>query len=98
MLKDKIEEFVKKMPKVELHLHLEGAIPPEVLFNFIRKCGSDEIKILKDLEKKFIYSDFDNFLKMWNWKNTFIKKEEHFEVIAYEAGFTIFPMAIMARL
>lgn len=79
-----MEEFIKKMPKVELHIHLEGAIPPEVLFNFIRESGSNEIKTIKDLEEKFIYSDFDNFIRMWTWKNTFIKKEKDFETIAYE--------------
>ena len=29
---DKIDQFVREMPKVELHLHLEGAIPIETLF------------------------------------------------------------------
>ena len=34
---EKTEQFVAEIPKVELHIHLEGAIPLELLLDFIRR-------------------------------------------------------------
>jgi len=73
------------MPKIELHLHLEGAIPLPILLNFIQKRGKDtSIKNLQDLKKRLIYSNFAQFIKVWLWKNSFITKYEDFEEVAYQ--------------
>jgi adenosine deaminase len=81
---DKIEKFTIEIPKVELHLHLEGAIPIETLFNLIQRQGKEpSIKTLDDLRKKLAYTNFAHFIEVWSWKNTFIKEEKDFEEIAY---------------
>lgn len=81
-----IEQIVAEIPKVELHLHLEGAIPLETLFQFIqRKEPNSSIKSLDDLRRKLTYTDFAHFLELWVWKNTFITDEGDFEEIAYQA-------------
>lgn len=80
-----IEQFILEIPKAELHLHLEGAIPLEILFDFIqRRGGEPSIKNLDDLRRKLIYTDFAHFIDLWVWKNTFIKEEKDFEEIAYQ--------------
>src|SRR5262245_37482790 len=33
--------WFERLPKVELHLHLEGAIPLEALWELVRKYGGD---------------------------------------------------------
>lgn len=82
---DKLEQFVMEIPKVELHLHLEGVIPLETLFNLIRREGKEpSIKNIDDLRKKLTYTDFAHFIEVWTWKNTFIKEERDFEEIAYQ--------------
>jgi len=76
-------EFYKNMPKIELHLHLEGAIPYEALFTLIQKYGGDkEIKSPEDLTKKFIFRDFPHFIELWVWKNQFLREYEDFRFIA----------------
>lgn len=81
----KSKEFIKKMPKTELHLHLEGAIPVDFLFKLIKRDRSNpSIKTPDDLKEVFKYKDFDHFIITWGWKNSFIKKEEDFLEIAYE--------------
>lgn len=81
----KIEQFVGEIPKVELHLHLEGAIPLETLLGFIqREEREPSIRTLDDLRRKLTYADFSHFIEMWTWKNTFIKEEKDFEQIAYQ--------------
>lgn len=74
--------FIRDLPKVELHLHLEGAIPLSTLLQIIHKYGSKDFISYNELEKKFEYSDFSHFLDIWAWKNTFIREYEDFELIA----------------
>lgn len=76
------------IPKVENHLHLEGAIPPETLWQLIQKYGGDEsVRSLCQLEEKFKYRDFNHFIEMWTWKNQFIREYDDFVLIA-EAVFS----------
>ena len=34
---NKIVEFIKKIPKAELHLHIEGSLEPELMFKLARR-------------------------------------------------------------
>jgi adenosine deaminase len=77
-------QIIIDMPKVEIHLHLEGAFTFDFLFNLIEKYGSDpEVKTPLDLQNKFIFRDFKHFLDLWFWKNQFFKEPEDFEECAY---------------
>lgn len=69
---------------MELHLHLEGAIPHETLLGQIRRKGTEpSIRTVDDLRRRLTYTDFPSFIDRWIWKNTFIKDEHDFEEIAY---------------
>ncbi|MBU7018273.1 MAG: adenosine deaminase [Theionarchaea archaeon] len=81
---DEVLEFMKAIPKVELHLHMEGAIPLETLFNFIQRGGDPSINTIEDLQKNLTYTDFEHFIDVWIWKNTYIKQEKDFEDISYQ--------------
>jgi adenosine deaminase len=64
---------------------MEGAIPLETIFSFMKRKEMDSsIASIQDLKKRFIYTDFEHFIEMWIWKNTFITEEKDFEIIAYE--------------
>jgi adenosine deaminase len=83
VIPDTLEQFVNKIPKVELHLHLEGAIPLQTLFGLVQ--GKDlSINTLDDLQKRFTYTDFEHFIETWIWKNAFITDEKDFEDIVYQ--------------
>jgi len=80
-----LERLVATIPKVELHLHVEGAIPFETLLRLIhKKEPGSPIKTLEDLQEKFRYTDFPHFLEIWRWKDSFITDEGDFEEIAYQ--------------
>jgi len=82
---DKLAQFMREIPKVELHLHLEGAIPLPTLLNFIQKRNKNtSIKNLKDLKRHLTYSNFTQFIKVWLWKNSFITEYEDFEELSYQ--------------
>ena len=76
-------EHYAGLPKVELHLHLEGAIPLEALWTLMGKYGGDpEVPDRAALAQRFAYQDFAHFLRVWNWKNQFIREVEDFTLIA----------------
>jgi adenosine deaminase len=77
------QHWFDRLPKLELHLHLEGAIPLETLWELIQKYGGEpEIPNLAALEKQFEYRGFDHFLEVWSWKNRFLREYEDFTFVA----------------
>lgn len=75
--------WLERVPKVELHIHLEGAIPYPVLWELVNKYGGDPVvKTLQALNDKFVFRDFPHFLETWGWKNGFIREYDDFELIA----------------
>jgi adenosine deaminase len=71
------------LPKVELHVHLEGAIPHEALWELIQKYGGDaSVPDLASLKQRFQYRSFAQFIETWSWKNQFLREYEDFTFIA----------------
>lgn len=78
-------EFIRLMPKVELHLHLEGAFTFTTLLSLINKYGGDSrVRSLSDLKDRFAYRDFPQFIETWNWKNQFFRVPGDFELSTFE--------------
>jgi adenosine deaminase len=74
--------WLERLPKVELHLHLEGAIPHVALWELIRKYGGDpRVPTLASLPRYFTYRDFPDFIDKWIWKQGFLREEADFELI-----------------
>ncbi len=77
-------QIIKVMPKVEIHLHLEGAFTFEFLYSLIDKYGGDpKVTDPADLKKMFEFKNFSHFLDLWFWKNQFFKGPEDFEKCSY---------------
>jgi adenosine deaminase len=61
-----IEEFIIQMPKVELHVHLEGSVRPPTLLNLAKRNNvalpADD---LRGLRKWYSFRDFDHFLDIY---------------------------------
>jgi adenosine deaminase len=75
--------WYKNVPKVELHVHLEGAIPPEALFELIKKYGGDLlVPDSASLARRFEYKSFPEFIEAWTWKNQFLREYEDFAYIS----------------
>ena len=75
--------WFESIPKVELHLHIEGAIPLPALWTLVEKYGGDEsVPTIDALYKKFTFRDFPHFIETWIWKNNFLLEYEDFTFIA----------------
>jgi adenosine deaminase len=76
-------DWFERVPKVELHVHLEGAIPLDTLWTLVLKYGGDPaVPDREALGRAFAYRDFPHFLETWVWKNRFLREYEDFTFIA----------------
>jgi adenosine deaminase len=79
---NELGKALRLLPKVEIHLHIEGAIPIPSLWELVSKYGGGDVRSLTDLEERFRYRDFPHFLSTWTWKNGFLREYEDFTFIA----------------
>ena len=65
------------MPKVELHLHLEGAAPPAFIAGLAREKSIDISEIF-DKNGNYAYRDFEHFLRVYEAACTTLTGPEEF--------------------
>lgn len=78
-----LERFLLHMPKVELHVHLEGAMHPAVLLELARRNGvelpaTDEA----GLARWFRFRDFEHFVQVYLTCSRALKNPEDFQLLA----------------
>jgi adenosine deaminase len=84
---DSTYDWFDRVPKVELRLHLEGAIPLPATWALVQKYGGDPaLPDLAALERRFVYRDFPHFIATWIWRNQFLREYEDFTFIAEAAA------------
>jgi adenosine deaminase len=84
-ISSKAQQFLTEIPKIELHLHIEGAIPMQTLLDLAKRDGKGRtLKTVNDLRRKLTFRDFPHFIELWTWMTTLVKEESDFEEIAYQ--------------
>jgi adenosine deaminase len=80
-----IEHFITKMPKVELHVHLEGSVRPETLLKLAdRHHVSLPADDVAGLRKWYTFRDFDHFIEIYMTISSCLRTAEDIELIARE--------------
>jgi len=80
-------EFAQRMPKAELHIHLEGSILPRTLLrlaqrNHVSLPADDEI----GLSELYRFRNFDQFLDTYLMITKCLRITDDYRLIAYEYG------------
>jgi aminodeoxyfutalosine deaminase len=61
-----VDDVLLRMPKTELHLHLEGTVSPETLWELAGRAGvplpADSPEALR---ATYVFETFDTFVKLW---------------------------------
>ena len=74
-----IVEFIKKTPKTELHLHIEGTLEPKQMFEMAKK---NNIKIpfknIEEVKAAYKFENLESFLKIYYEGSKVLLKEEDF--------------------
>jgi len=78
-----LKDWIAGLPKVELHVHLEGAIPAEALWELVKKYDTKgEYRSFDQIAARYAFRDFPHFIETWNWKSGFISEYDDFTMIA----------------
>lgn len=82
-----LDRFVQQMPKVELHLHLEGSIQPATLLDLARKNRVEPLAAdLAGIAERFHYRSLQEFLGVYMACVRVLVDGSDFERLAYELG------------
>jgi adenosine deaminase len=87
MVKQRLHRFAEAMPKVELHIHLEGSIRPETALTLARRHNrtlpADDVAGLREW---FCFRDFRHFIDVYLALSDLLRTPEDFEFIVIELG------------
>jgi adenosine deaminase len=61
-----VEGFIERLPKAELHIHIEGALEPELMFELARRNGLRlSFKSVDHLRQAYEFVDLQSFLQLY---------------------------------
>ena len=77
-----IVEFIKKVPKTELHLHIEGTLEPTQMFELAKKNNiSIPFKNIQEVKAAYSFSNLESFLKIYyEGAKVLIKEKDFFDL------------------
>lgn len=75
-------DWLRKLPKAELHLHLEGTIAPETLVALSQRHDADPLT-LAAAQALYNYADFPGFLQAFKAVTERLRTPEDYELITY---------------
>src|SRR5579863_2332086 len=79
---DDIQAFIRRLPKAELHLHLEGTIAPATLVELSRRHDAAPIT-LAEAEALYQFSDFTGFIEAFKAVTRQLIHAEDYELAAW---------------
>ena len=85
-----IEEFIRSIPKAELHLHIEGSLEPELKFELAARNGIElPYASVEEMRAGYDFDDLSSFLAQYY---------EGMSVLSGEADFHELAMAYFTRV
>jgi adenosine deaminase/aminodeoxyfutalosine deaminase len=77
-----IEEFIRRLPKAELHLHLEGTITPATLVELSARHDAHPMT-LAEAESHYRFDDFTSFIEGFKAVTRRLVTPEDYELVAW---------------
>lgn len=82
-----LHKFARDIPKVELHVHLEGAIRPATLLELARRNRVElPAQNVEELREFYQFRDFAHFIEVYNAITSCLCTPDDYNLIAYEFG------------
>jgi len=74
-----MEQLIRGIPKAELHLHIEGSLEPELMFELAERNGVDlPYSSVEEIRAAYEFSDLQSFLDIYYAGAGVLQKTEDF--------------------
>jgi adenosine deaminase len=77
------DEYLRRVPKVELHCHFEGTVRPQTFADLAKKHGVE--LPTQDADKLYDYDSIYEFLKIFAMVSSTLRDQEDFARAAFES-------------
>src|SRR4051794_36093816 len=79
-----LTELLRAMPKAELHIHIEGSLEPELIFEMAKRNGvAIPYASVEDLRKAYAFTNLQSFLDIYYAGASVLLKEQDFHDMAW---------------
>ncbi|HJV75213.1 MAG TPA: adenosine deaminase [Noviherbaspirillum sp.] len=79
-----LRTLVQQMPKAELHMHIEGSLEPELIFELARRNGVTlKYASVEDLRRAYAFTDLQSFLDIYYAGASVLLTEQDFYDMAW---------------
>lgn len=80
-----MHEFLRDLPKVELHLHIEGSLEPELMFALAQRNGIElPYTTVQEAKDAYHFNDLQGFLNLYFQGMSVLRNEEDFYDLAMD--------------
>ena len=81
--RERLPELLRAMPKAELHIHIEGSLEPELIFELAKKNGvALAYPSVEALRAAYAFTDLQSFLDIYYAGASVLLHESDFEAMA----------------
>jgi adenine deaminase len=81
---DRLPELLRRMPKAELHIHIEGSLEPELIFALAQRNGvSIPYASVEELRRAYAFTDLQSFLDIYYAGASVLLEEQDFFDMAW---------------
>jgi adenosine deaminase len=81
---ERLPELLARMPKAELHIHIEGSLEPELIFALAARNGVQlPYASVEELRKAYAFSNLQSFLDIYYAGASVLRKEQDFFDMAW---------------
>ncbi len=81
---DRLPELLRGMPKAELHIHIEGSLEPELIFQMARRNGVTlPHASVDDLRRAYAFTNLQSFLDIYYAGASVLLTEQDFHDMAW---------------
>jgi adenosine deaminase len=79
-----VDAYLRGLPKAELHLHIEGTLEPELLFELARRNGVDlRFRTVEALRAAYRFTDLQSFLDIYYEGAGVLRTEQDFHDLTW---------------
>ncbi len=80
-----MRDFLKRLPKAELHLHIEGSLEPELMFALARRNGVElPYDSVEAVRAAYDFQDLSSFLELYYQGMSVLKRSDDFHGLAMD--------------